>query len=79
MADVLDTEIALQKANASSDTTIDEINALTKSLEEANAAAMMGGDVGVDTGTIGAILMQKIRRLEGNVSPTVDLGSLATR
>ena len=79
LADVLDTEIALQKANASSDTTIDEINALTKSLEEANAAAMMGGDVGVDTGTIGAILMQKIRRLEGNVSPTVDLGSLATR
>ena len=40
---------------------------------------MMGGDVGVDTGTIGAILMQKIRRLEGNVSPTVDLGSLAAR
>lgn len=79
LADVLDTEIALQKANASSDTTIDEINALTKSLEEANAAAMMGGDVGVDTGTIGAILMQKIRRLEGNVSPTVDLGSLAAR
>ena len=77
LADVLDTEIALQKANASSDTTIDEINALTKSLEEANAAAMMGGDVGVDTGTIGAILMQKIRRLEGNVSLTVDLGSLA--
>lgn len=79
VADVLDTEIALQKANASSDTTIDEINALTKSLEEANSAAMMGGDAGVDTGTIGAILMQKIRRLEGNVSPTVDLGSLAAR
>ena len=79
LADVLDTEIALQKANASSDTTIDEINALTKSLEEANAAAMMGGDVGVDTGTIGAILMQKIKRLEGNVNPTIDVGSLAAR
>ena len=79
LADVLDTEIALQKANASSDTTIDEINALTKALEEANAAAMMGGNVGVDTGTIGGILMQKIKRLEGNVSPTIDVGSLAAR
>ena len=79
LADVLDTEIALQKANASSDTTIDEINALTKALEEANAAAMMGGNVGVDTGTIGGILMQKIKRLEGNVSPTINVGSLAAR
>ena len=79
LADVLDTEIALQKANASSDTTIEEINALTKALEEANAAAMMGGNVGVDTGTIGGILMQKIKRLEGNVSPTIDVGSLAAR
>lgn len=79
LADVLDTEIALQKANASSDTTIDEINALTKALEEAGAAAMMGGETGIDTGTIGGILMQKIKRLEGNVSPTIDVGSLAAR
>jgi len=77
LADVLDTEIALQKASASSDTTIDEINALTKALAEANEATALGESTGIEPASVGAILMQKIRRLEGNVSPTVDFGNLA--
>tara|TARA_X000001388_G_scaffold55686_2_gene41034 strand:+ start:319 stop:1641 length:1323 start_codon:yes stop_codon:yes gene_type:complete len=77
LADVLDTEIALQKASASSDTTIDEINALVKALAEANEATALGESTGIEPASVGAILMQKIARLEGNQSSTTDFGSLA--
>ena len=77
LSDVLDTEIALQKAAAATDTDIEDLGELTKLLTEIRKGQELGTDYGLDVKTIVTAIQDRITALSGGSSPTVNLGSLA--